>query len=283
MSHGKNLGLVYLVGAGPGDPDLITLKGMKSLQIADVVIYDRLVNVALLAYASPQAERIYVGKEAGNHTVSQEQICAVTIERASQGKTVVRLKGGDPFVFGRGGEECLALAKAGIPFEVVPGISSAVAAPAYAGIPLTYRNIARSFTVVTGYSSEEPSDEGDWDEIPRTGTLVILMGLQNLAKITARLVRNGHPGSTPAAVIHWGTTDAQEVVTGALAEIAEKTSGIRPPAVIVIGEVVQLHRQLRWFVPSTVPIPADLQPNVQAPGHATVDEVAPNVFYKVQE
>jgi uroporphyrin-III C-methyltransferase len=233
------------------------------------VFYDRLVNVELLAYAPTSAERIYVGKEAGKHTVSQEQICAVLIERAAQGKTVVRLKGGDPFVFGRGGEECLALAQAGIRFEVVPGISSAVAAPAYAGIPLTHRNIAQSFTVVTGHSCGEPSTEVNWDEIPRNGTLVILMGLQNLAKITARLVRNGRLANTPAAVIQWGTTDAQEIVTGTLADIAEKTSGIHPPAVIVIGEVVRFHPQLRWFIPSTYPVPAAFQATLPEPAMQT--------------
>jgi uroporphyrin-III C-methyltransferase len=248
-------GRVYLVGAGPGDPELISLKGVKCLQKADTVIYDRLVSAELFAYVSPEAELVYVGKEPGHHPFRQDQINALMVAHASQGKTVVRLKGGDPFVFGRGGEECLALAGAGIHFEVVPGISSAIAAPAYAGIPVTYRNIARSFTVVTGQTSEEQPGGVDWDDLPLHGTLVILMGMQNLPWIAGRLIQDGRPADTPAAVIHWGTTDSQQAVMGTLADIAEKSSGFPPPAVIVIGEVVQLCEQIGWFSPASYPIP----------------------------
>jgi len=250
----SDLGIVYLVGAGPGDPDLISLKGVKCLQKAGTVIYDRLVSEELFAYVSSEAELVYVGKEPGSHPFLQAQINALMVERASQGKTVVRLKGGDPFVFGRGGEECLALAAAAIPFEVVPGISSAMAAPAYAGIPVTHRNIAQWFTVVTGHTSEEQSSELNWDDLPLHGTLVILMGVQNLPQIANRLIQNGRPADTPAAVIHWATTDSQQVVTGTLADIALKSSGFPPPAVIVIGEVVQLGEQIGWFSPASYPI-----------------------------
>lgn len=243
-------GIVYLVGAGPGDPDLISLKGVKCLQVADVVIYDRLVNEDLLAYSPPWAESIYVGKEPYDHHISQREIQVLMVERASQGKTVVRLKGGDPYVFGRGGEECLALAEAGIPFEVVPGISSAIAVPAYAGIPVTHRGIAQSFTVITGHTCGDNPCGIDWDGLPRTGTLVFLMGLHNLPQITGRLLHAGRGADTPAAVIQWGTTDAQVVVTGTLSDITEKSQGMRPPAVIVVGEVVNLHRQLDWFRPN---------------------------------
>jgi uroporphyrin-III C-methyltransferase len=248
-------GMVYLVGAGPGDPDLISLKGMKCLQKADTVLYDRLVNEELFAYVPAQAELVYVGKEPGSHPSRQAQIQALMVERASQGKTVVRLKGGDPFVFGRGGEECLALAEAGIPYEVVPGISSAIAGPAYAGIPVTHRNIAQSFTVVTGQTSGEQSCEVDWDDLPVHGTLVILMGVQNLALIAGRLIQNGRPANTPTAVIHRATTNSQQVVTGTLADIAEKPSGFPGPAVIVIGEIVRLGEQIGWFSPQTYPNP----------------------------
>jgi uroporphyrin-III C-methyltransferase len=200
---------------------------------------------------------IYAGKEPGNALFLQAQINALMVERADHGKTVVRLKGGDPFVFGRGGEECLALAEAGVPFEVVPGVSSAVAAPAYAGIPVTHRKIAQSFTVVTGHASGEQSLGVDWDDLPLHGTLVILMGVQNLAWIASRLIQNGRPANTPAAVIHWGATQAQQVVTGTLEEIAEKSAGFPPPATIVIGEVVRLREQIGWFTPQTYPVPQD--------------------------
>jgi uroporphyrinogen III methyltransferase/synthase len=246
MNHS---GIVYLVGAGPGDPELISIKGVKCLQNADVVIYDRLVSGDLLSYAPPWAELIYMGKEPDSGQAVQQEIYHLMLERASEGKTVVRLKGGDPFVFGRGGEECQMLAAAGIPYEVIPGITSAIAAPAYAGIPLTHRKMAQSFTVVTGHTCGHQPCSINWDDLPRSGTLVILMGIQNLAQIALRLMQHGRAGSTPAAVIQWGTIDAQAVVTGKLADIAEKAVGIRPPAVIVVGEVVDLHQQIGWFKP----------------------------------
>jgi uroporphyrin-III C-methyltransferase len=245
----NQIGKVYLVGAGPGDPELISLKGVKCLQKAGVVIYDRLVNPELLAYAPPWAELVYMGKEPEGRQAFQQEIDGLMAARARAGQTVVRLKGGDPFVFGRGGEECLALTRAGIPFEVVPGVSSAVAAPAYAGIPLTFRNLAQSFTVVTGHTCGNDPACIEWERLPLNGTLVILMGVQNLPRIASELVKSGRAGDTPAAVIRWGTTGDQVVVTGTLADIAEKSQGLRPPAVIVIGEVVGLREQIAWFSP----------------------------------
>jgi uroporphyrin-III C-methyltransferase len=235
---------------------LISIKGVKCLQKADVVIYDRLVSGDLLSYAPGWAELIYMGKEPEGQQAVQQEICVLMVERAAQGKTVVRLKGGDPFVFGRGGEECQMLASAGIPFEIVPGISSAIAVPAYAGIPLTYRKMAQSFTVITGHTCEDQSCGIDWENLPRSGTLVVLMGVQNLPLIAKQLIQRGWAGGTPAAVIQWGTTDAQVVITGTLANIVEKAVRIRPPAVIVIGEVVNLHEQISWFTPELYSIQA---------------------------
>lgn len=240
-------GKVILVGAGPGDPDLLTLKGAKSLQKADVVVYDRLVHPDLLELVQPWAEKIYVGKEPKRHRTSQDEINTILVTKARQGKTVVRLKGGDPFVFGRGGEECLVLAKAGIPFEVVPGISSALAVPAYAGIPVTQRQMAQSFTVVTGHTASG-SFGTDWDDLPTKGTLVILMGVRHLPQIAKKLIAAGRDPLTPAATIRWGTTDEQETVTATLETIAEKAQLMQPPAITVVGEVVGLAEQLRWFV-----------------------------------
>jgi uroporphyrin-III C-methyltransferase len=247
-------GTVYIVGAGPGDPELISLKGVKCLQKADVVIYDRLVNGDLLSYAPTWAELISMGKEPEGRQAVQQEVNSLMVECAAQGKTVVRLKGGDPFIFGRGGEECQMLAAAGIPFEVIPGISSAIAVPAYAGIPLTYRKMAQSFTVITGHTCGDQPCGIDWEDLPRSGTLVILMGIQNLAHIALRLVECGRADSTPVAVIQWGTTDAQAVVVGTLADISEQSVGIRPPAVIVVGEVVDLHQQISWFTPEVYSI-----------------------------
>lgn len=246
-------GMVYLVGAGPGDPDLITVKGMKCLQQATVVIYDRLANPALLDYAPLWAERIYAGKEPQRHRLSQENINTLLIEKARAGHTVVRLKGGDPFVFGRGGEEALALAGAGVPFAIVPGISSALAVPAYAGIPVTHRHLATSFTVVTGHTAEDDPHGVNWDDLPQTGTLVILMGVQHMEKIAQRLILSGRTGDTPAAVISWGTVPEQKTVTGTLETIAQKASGLPSPSIIVIGEVVRLHDEIQWFTPSLNP------------------------------
>ena len=246
-------GKVILVGAGPGDPDLITIKGVKSLQRADVVVYDRLANPELLDFAPPWAEFIYVGKEPKRHRLNQNDINTLLVEKAQEGKTVVRLKGGDPFVFGRGGEECLVLYQAGIEFEVVPGISSALAVPTYAGIPVTQRHMATSFTVVTGHTASADDPYGaDWSDLPRKGTLVILMGVRHLPKISAQLIQDGRSPDTPAATIHWGTTHQQVVVQGTLATIAQKAQGVPPPAITIVGDVVALRDQIDWFKPELI-------------------------------
>ena len=255
-------GIVYLVGAGPGDPGLITVRGLRLLQQADVVIHDRLVSQQLLQEAPSSAERINVGKTPGQQRRQQEEIDALLIAEAGRGKTVVRLKGGDPFVFGRGGEECQALAEAGIPFEVVPGVTSAVAVPAYAGIPITHREFASTFTVVAGYTRGSDSSALDWEWLAHAETLVFLMGVRNLPKIAQRLVQHGRSAETPVAMIHWGATAAQVVVQGTLADIAEKAKAIRPPAIIVVGQIVNLRRQLAWFDPTgghEPPIPSSIE------------------------
>lgn len=244
-------GTVYLVGAGPGAPDLISLRGFRLVRQADVLVYDRLVHPDLIAEAHPAAERIYVGKATNRHTVPQEEINRILVEKALAGRTVVRLKGGDPFVFGRGGEECLALAAAGVPFEIVPGISSAISVPAFAGIPVTHRGISNAFTVVTGHTCGDPGSELDWDALARVGTLVILMGLARLEDIAAHLTAHGRPNDTPVAVIGSGSTDEQVVITGSLADIASKAGAVRSPATIVVGEVVSLRSILAWFEPAT--------------------------------
>jgi len=241
-------GSVYIVGAGPGDPGLITVKGLNCLRGADVVLFDRLAAPELLDKAPPQAERMDVGKEPKRHRLAQEEINRLLIENARAGKIVVRLKGGDPFVFGRGGEECLALAQAGIPFEVIPGVSSAIAVPAYAGIPVTQRGITTAFTVVAGHSGSSTSDI-DWDAISKIGTIVFLMGVEHLAEIIAQLVAHGRASSTPAALIEQGTTQQQIVATGTLEDIVQKACHIHPPATLIVGEVVSLREQINWFSP----------------------------------
>ena len=242
------VGKVYLVGAGPGDPGLLTVRGLEVLRIAEVVIYDRLVNPVLLEETPPEAERIFAGKFAGNHSLPQEEIHQLLITHAKRGLVVVRLKGGDPFVFGRGGEEAEALVSAGIPFEIVPGVSSAVAVPAYAGIPLTHRGMSSSFAVITGHEACKASPAVDWKGLATAvDTLVILMGLKSLPGIVAQLLVNGRSPETPAALIRWGTTGKQEIVTDTLADIAGKAATLRPPVVVVIGEVVSLSEKLRWF------------------------------------
>jgi len=244
----SNTGIVYIVGGGPGDPDLITVKGLDCLRRADVVLYDRLVAPQLLNEVPLHAELIDVGKEPKRHRRSQAEINAFLIEKAREGKIVVRLKGGDPFVFGRGGEECLALANAGIRYEVVPGVSSAIAVPAYAGIPVTQRGVTTAFTVVAGHTGGSDSDV-DWDGISRIGTIVFLMGVEHLPELVAQLVAHGRALDTPAALIQEGSTQNQVVVTGTLENIVEQAQGIRPPAVFVVGEVVRLREQINWFVP----------------------------------
>ena len=243
------VGTVSLVGAGPGDPGLLTVRGLDRLRRAEVVVYDRLVNPGLLDEGPPEALRIFAGKLADLHPLPQEQINALLIAHARRGRRVVRLKGGDPFVFGRGGEEAEALAKAGIPFEVVPGVSSAVAVPAYAGIPLTHRRRASSFAVVTGHEDACKDGPGvDWERLATAvDTLVVLMGARTLPRIVGKLLAHGRSPETPVALIRWGTTEAQETVTGTLADILDKAASLRPPVVAVIGEVVKLRDRLRWF------------------------------------
>jgi uroporphyrinogen III methyltransferase/synthase len=236
---------VYLVGAGPGDPGLITVRGVECLRRADVVVYDRLVAPSLLDYAPNEAERIYVGKASSDHTLPQAEINALLIEKALAGQVVVRLKGGDPFVFGRGGEEALALAEAGVPFEVVPGISSAIAVPAYAGIPVTHRGVAASFAVVTGHAAgDRPTTD---DRRPMADTLVYLMGVENLGNIVAVLMDAGRAPETPAAAIQWGTTVRQQTVVGELRDIVERSRALEPPAVLIVGPAVALREKLNWF------------------------------------
>jgi len=245
MPSGTN-GIVYIVGGGPGDPGLITVKGLNCLRQADVVLYDRLAAPELLDEVPADAELLDVGKEPKRHRRSQNEINALLIEKAREGKTVVRLKGGDPFVFGRGGEECQALAEAGIRYEVIPGVSSAIAVPAYAGIPVTQRGVTTAFTVVAGHTGGAESDI-DWDDISKIGTIVFLMGVEHLPEIVAQLIAHGRSSDTPAALIQEGTTQNQVVVTGTLEDIVEKAEGIRPPAVFVVGEVVSLREQIDWF------------------------------------
>jgi len=241
-------GVVYIVGGGPGDPGLITVKGLSCLRRADVVLYDRLASPKLLHETQPHAELIDVGKEPKRHRRSQAEINDLWIKKAREGKIVVRLKGGDPFVFGRGGEECQALAEAGIRYEVVPGVSSAIAVPAYAGIPVTQRGVTTSFVVVAGHTGDSDSDI-DWAGVSRIGTIVFLMGVEHMSEIVHQLVAHGRSSYTPIAIIQEGTTENQLVVIGTLADITEKAEGIRPPAVLIVGEVVNLREQIDWFVP----------------------------------
>ncbi|HUS83178.1 MAG TPA: uroporphyrinogen-III C-methyltransferase [Dehalococcoidia bacterium] len=247
-------GRVWLVGAGPGDPRLITIAGIDVLSRAEVVVYDRLVSPLLVDLAPTNAERIFVGKhptEKDASGFSQQQINDLLVAKAREGKRVVRLKGGDPFVFGRGGEEAEALAAAGIPFEIVPGVSSAIAAPAYAGIPLTHRRMSSSFTVVTGHEDPDKAESAiDWERVAKgADTLVILMGGANLGEIMKRLAECGRAPDEPVAVVRWGTTPDQRVVAGSIADVAVRVAeaGLTPPLVTVVGPVVRLRDTLRWF------------------------------------
>jgi uroporphyrinogen III methyltransferase/synthase len=260
-------GKVYLVGAGPGDPGLMTVRGLQLLHSAQVIVYDQLVNPVLLEEVSPETSRIFVGKQAGRHCIAQEEINRILIDHARLGNEVVRLKGGDPFVFGRGGEEAEALADAGICFEIVPGVSSAVAAPAYAGIPVTHRKFASSFAVVTGHEAHKTQSVVDWAKLATAvDTLVILMGLKNLPRITAELIKWGLSPETPVAVVRWGTTSEQETVTGTLAGIVDQTAHVKSPVVIVVGKVVDLRGRLDWFVPMTSAVLSDATHKTVAAG-----------------
>ena len=244
-------GKVYLVGAGPGDPGLITVKGMRCLEDAQVVVYDRLLDPSLLEFAPPTAEKIFVGKERGRQALTQDEINALLVKQSLSGKVVVRLKGGDPFVFGRGGEEALALVERGISFEIVPGITSAIAAAAYSGIPITHRKVATCFTVVSG--SEDPSKPESvipWEVLAKTGgTLVVLMGWAALTSIMETLQKSGMAPETPVALVQWGTWNKQRTVTGNLSNVVAigKEAGLNPPVIAIIGDVVNLREQLAWF------------------------------------
>ncbi|MFC2638467.1 MAG: uroporphyrinogen-III C-methyltransferase, partial [Mitsuokella sp.] len=243
--------MVYLVGAGPGDWRLVTMKAVDCLRAADVVIYDRLADDRILGFAPQDAERVYVGKASSHHTMKQEDISRLIVLKAKEGKTVVRLKGGDPFVFGRGGEEGMLLEKNGIPFEIVPGVTSAISVPAYAGIPVTHRAVATSFAVVTGHEDPTKAESGmNWKGLA-TGvdTLVFLMGVANLPHITAKLIENGRAAETPAAVIRWGTKPEQRVLVTTVGNAAEdvRKNAVKPPAIFIVGEVVRLREKLRWF------------------------------------
>lgn len=242
-------GKVYLVGAGPGDPGLLTLKGKAALERADAVIYDFLANEDLLRYAPSVCERICVGKRPGEKTLLQEEINELLVSKATEGKVVVRLKGGDPFIFGRGGEEAQALARAGVPFEVVPGVSSGHAAPAYAGIPVTHRELSSSVAFLTGHEDpSKPSSNIDWARQAKgADTLVLFMGVRNLAEISAALIQAGRAPNTPAAVVRWGTYSRQQTVTGTLTDIAARAENVEAPAVIIVGDVVSLRDELNWF------------------------------------
>jgi uroporphyrin-III C-methyltransferase len=243
-------GTVYLVGAGPGDPGLLTVKARDLLASCDVVIYDYLVNPEILGQVSASTERIYVGKVGGGRQTPQDQINALLVEHALNGKRVVRLKGGDPFLFGRGGEEAEALRTAGVSFEVVPGISSALAVPAYAGIPLTHRGLSSSVAVVTGARRGDGTHEhGAFRSLAAADTIVVLMGLSHLREIADDLTAAGRSAETPAAVVRWGTYHGQQTVTGTLRTIASEAerAGMRAPAVIIVGEVVRLRERLKWF------------------------------------
>lgn len=243
----KPKGTVYLVGAGPGDPDLITVRGLKAIQNAQVIVYDRLANPDLLSQAPENAEKIFVGKRPYKASVSQNQINQILIAKANEGKTVVRLKGGDPFIFGRGGEECEALVEKNILFEIIPGISSSMAAPAYAGIPLTHRGKARSFTVVTGYTKDQDELFENWEHIAHSDTLVVLMGMKNLPDIVNRLSLYGRSNETPVAVVENGTYASQNTVIGTLETIVDRVKEFKRPATIVIGDVAALGNRLAWF------------------------------------
>ncbi|WP_028400401.1 uroporphyrinogen-III C-methyltransferase [Ectobacillus panaciterrae] len=244
------MGKVYIVGAGPGDPDLISVKGLKCIQQADVILYDRLVNKELLEHAKPNADLIYCGKLPNYHTMQQETINAFLVKHAKKGKVVTRLKGGDPFVFGRGAEEAETLAQNGIPFEIIPGITAGIAAPAYAGIPVTHREASASFAIVTGHRKAGAEEETKWESLAKgIDTLAIYMGVSNLPYICGQLIRYGKSEHTPVALVEWGTTANQRTVTGTLGTIvtiAQKEE-VQNPSMIVVGEVVRFREKIQWF------------------------------------
>jgi len=242
------MGKVYLTGAGPGDIELLTVKALRVIKEADVIIYDRLANPDILEHAKDGCEFVYVGKEDGRHIMPQDEINEVIYQNGLKHECVVRLKGGDPFVFGRGGEEALYLQERDVKFDIIPGITSAISAPAYAGIPVTHRGVAVSFRVVTGHESPNKKvSQIPWDNFKTDDTIIFLMGLHNLPKISKKLIEIGKSSDYPVAVISKGTTKDQTVVVGTLENIVEKAKNIPTPALIVVGRVVELREQLKWF------------------------------------
>jgi len=242
------MGKVYIVGAGPGDPELLTLKALRLIKSAEVILYDRLINQEILLFAKPDCELVYVGKEDGKHTIEQEKINELLLRYAHTREVVVRLKGGDPFIFGRGGEEALFLAEHGIEFEVVPGVSSFYSVPAYAGIPITFRGISSSFAVITGH--EDPRKERssiDWESLKGINTLIVLMGVSRRKEIARRLIEIGRDPKEPVAFIENGTTERQRVILTDLYELSTNPPEVNPPAIMVVGSVVRLREKLVSF------------------------------------
>ena len=244
------MGKVYIAGAGPGDPELLTCKARRILNAADVVLYDRLVSSEILQCANPKALLIYVGKECGGHSLPQEKINELLIYYAEKYEIIVRLKGGDPFLFGRGGEEAMALAERGLPFEIIPGVTSALAVPAYAGIPVTHRGLTSHCTIITGHLSHKSPESIPWEKLNHKGTLIFLMGVKFRQKIAQKLIEGGRPPSEPVAFIHRGTTSQQKLVLSTLEKVAQAPPDVKPPAIFIIGSVVELSNQLQWFLPN---------------------------------
>ncbi len=240
-------GKVYLVGAGPGHPELLTIKAANLIKRGDVIIYDRLIQQEVLALARPDAERIYMGKDLGKHESRQDEVNQLLVRKAQEGKMVIRLKGGDPFVFGRGGEEAEYLVERGIPFEVIPGVCSALSAPLSAGIAVTHRDVASSVVIVTGHNADGAAARMDWNALARIDTLVFLMGVHNLDKIAQRLIAAGRSADTPAAIIQMAFWPGERTVTATLGAIAEvcRREAVEPPATLVIGEVVRLREKIQ--------------------------------------
>jgi len=246
-----NIGKVYLVGAGPGHPDLLTIRAVRLIQTGDVIVYDRLIQAEVLALAKPAAEKIFMGKFLGKHFSRQEEIHELLVCKAKQGKIVIRLKGGDPFLFGRGGEEAEYLVEHGVPLEVVPGVSSCLSAPLSAGIAVTHRDVASSVAIVTGHNSNQNHDRVDWQALSKADTLVVLMGVHSVGHITQALMAAGRPIDTPAAMVQMAFWPGQQIVVGTLATIAEdvRRAHVEAPATLVVGEVVRLHEKLKQASP----------------------------------
>lgn len=250
----SHFGTVFIAGAGPGDPDLLTVKAMRVLQRAEVLLYDRLVHQEVLNYAPDTCEMIYVGKQDGKHLVPQERINELLLEAATRAEVVVRLKGGDPFLFGRGGEEALFLANYGVPFEIIPGVTSALSVPAYAGIPVTHRGMTSHCTVITGHLSAKRPEEIPWASLNHKGTLLFLMSVGPRQTIAQQLIEHGRPAQEPVAFIEQGTTSEQKVWVSTLQQVALAPPPVKSPAIMVVGEVVRLREKIKWFLPE---IPAD--------------------------